>query len=166
MTKFFAFIGFGVTVAIAIWALSQCSFNIPGISKLFSGSAMTSATLREPGKLLGDNRAPHHELSAGEAALKNCISFVLYDWEAYSETLPPEEAAKWKNKKLSPQLQETRKQNLAANHQYTVSSSEIKDGNASIIIAENINGDITEYQVSLKKNTSGWLVTAFEQLKK
>ena len=85
MVKFFAFIGFGVTVAIAIWALSQCSFNLPGIGKLFSGSAMTSAALREPGKLLGDNRAPHHELSAGEAALKNAIAFVLYDWEAYSE---------------------------------------------------------------------------------
>lgn len=166
MTKFFAFIGFCLTIAIAIWGLSQCSFNIPGIGKLFSGSAMTSATLREPGKLLGDNRAPHHELSAGEAALKNCISFVLYDWEAYSETLPPEEAAKWKNKKVSPGLQETRKKNLEVNYQYTVSSSEIKGDNASIIIDENIKGDINKYQLSLKKTASGWVVTVFDQLKK
>ena len=166
MTKFFAFIGFGLTVAIAIWALSQCSFNIPGTGKLFSGSTMTSATLREPGKLLGDNRAPHKELSAEETALKNAIAFVLYDWEAYSETLPPEEATKWKNKKLSPQLQETRKRNLEVNYQYTVSSSEIKGDNASIIIDENIKGDINKYQLSLKKTASGWVVTVFDQLKK
>ena len=171
MKKFFAFVGFCFTIVILIWALSQClskkqDAKTPDADNPTEKLTIKSVTFREPGKLIGKERTPHRELDAADVALKNSISFVLCDWEAYSETLPLEEAAKWKNKKVSPGQQETRKRTLETNRQYTVSSSEINGDNAAIIVSENINGAIYRYDLRLKKTASGWVVTGFEQLKK
>ena len=60
--------------------------------------AAISATLQSHGNLVGPQRIPHKKLSAEQVALKNNIAFILYDWRAYSETLPADQAKKWKNK--------------------------------------------------------------------
>ena len=65
----------------------------------FAAPAVKSMTLRDTKNLTGDRRIPHSKLAPEEVALKNAASFVLYDWAAYSETLPAAQAAKWRNKK-------------------------------------------------------------------
>ena len=124
-----------------------------------------SVTLRSHNNLVGQKRIPHKKLSAEQVALKNSIAFILYDWQAYSETLPARDAAKWKNKKLTPGLIKTRNDSLRINHKYTVISSKEFKNKRNLILEEQILKNNSRYSVTLIITASGWVVTKYEVAK-
>ena len=85
---------------------------------------------------------------------------------AYSETLPLKDAKKWKNKKLSPGLLQTRKRSLQINHKYTVISSKDAAGKKIIVVEENIKTNKSYYKFTLEKIATGWIVVKTEDAKK
>ncbi len=128
--------------------------------------AAISATLQSHGNLVGPKRIPHKKLSAEQVALKNSIAFVLYDWLAYSETLPTDQAKKWKNKKITPGLKQSRAHSLRVNHKYTVISSRSQGDKKIIVIQEQIGSSKNNCELTLQKITVGWVVVKFSEVKK
>ena len=136
----------------------------------FAAPVVKSITLRDNKNLIGNRRIPHSQLAPEEVALKNAVAFVLYDWAAYSETLPADQAAKWKNKKVTPGQQRTRVQSLKVNHQYTVISAEqktnaSKPATATVIVEERIAKAVLKYKLTLQKTPAGWVVVTFDVMK-
>lgn len=125
-----------------------------------------SATLQSHGNLVGDKRIQHKKLSAEQVALKNSIAFILYDWVAYSETLPADQAKKWKNKKITPGLKKTRAHSLRINHKYTVISSRTLEHKKIVVIQEQVGTSRHNCELTLQKTTAGWVVTKFAEAKK
>ena len=137
---------------------------------VFAAPAVKSITLRDTQNLTGDRRIPHSKLTPEAVALKNAAAFVLYDWVAYSETLPAAQAAKWRNKKVTPGQRKTRAQSLKANHQYTVISAEqqpdaSKPATATVVMEERIQKTVCKYKLTLRKTSGGWVVVAFDEIK-
>ena len=135
------------------------------VCAVIAGAAI-SATLQSHGNLVGPQRIPHKKLSAEQVALKNNIAFVLYDWLAYSETLPTDQAKKWKNKKIIPGLKQSRTNNLRVNHKYTVISSRSQGDKKIIVIQEQIGSSKNNYELTLQKITVGWVVVKSSEVKK
>ena len=136
----------------------------------FAAPAVRSITLRDTRNLTGDRRIPHSKLAPEEVALKNAASFVLYDWAAYSETLPADQAAKWRNKKITPGQIKTRARSLKANHQYTVISAErqtptAKPDTVTVIMEEKVLTEVNKSKLTLQKTPAGWVVTAFDEMR-
>ena len=125
--------------------------------------SVQSVTLKSNNNLVGEKRIPHKKLSAEEVALKNCVAFVLYDWKAYSETLPLQEAKKWKNRKLTPGLINSRAHSLQSNHQYTIISSKDVADKKIIVIEEKIKTSKFRYKITLEKTEIGWIVIKSEE---
>ena len=131
------------------------------VCAVIAGAAI-SATLQSHGNLVGPKRIPHKKLSAEQVALKNSIAFVLYDWRAYSETLPADQAKKWKNKKITQGLKQTRANSLRENHKYTVISSRSQGDKKIVVVQEQVGPSKNNYELTLQKATAGWVVIKFD----
>ena len=131
-----------------------------------AAETMLSVTLKSNNNLVGAKRTPHKKLSAEQVALKNNIAWILYDWKAYSETLPPQDAKKWENKKLTPGSIKTRENSLRINHRYSVVSTRDAAGKKIVVVEEKIKTSNNYYQLTLEKLAKGWVVIKTEEAKK
>ena len=118
--------------------------------------------------LVGIARMNHSELTAEEVALKKCMAFVMYEYKALSETLPPKSAEKWANRKLRDSMKKNRFRHKSQNtHKYVAKTISEDEKKAVVEVVEYIRGNVNakyhfceKFRFNLEKKENGWIVVS------
>ena len=127
-------------------------------------SVKRSVTLSEAAKnLTGKKRIPHSQLSPEDVALKYFVAGGLFNWVAYSETLPEDEAKEFRKRKTTSEEKKSRAEMLKQDCLIEILSSEVHSGSpetASVILRLQESSSAVIVKLGLQKTSSGWVVVS------